>query len=143
MRPANQFPLSLNEMNFSPSSLIPDSPPNPAKREVRNSPLRYSSAPNRTRERSLRSNEAIGRALTSIDTGAVTNNSSAGLGFAGDSFASCPHATSDIAIAESPAAVEARKRRREGCTGLFLFERRRALRAMSHFIALRMQPAPG
>ncbi len=80
MRPVNQVPLSLKEMKRSPlgSSRNPDSPPKPRNLEVRTSPLRYSSEPNRTRARSLVSNEAIGRALTSIETGAATENSSGG-----------------------------------------------------------------
>jgi hypothetical protein len=115
MLPVNQFPLSLNEMKRSPlaSSRIPDKPPKPGNREVRTSPLRYSSAPNRTRARSLRSNEVIGRALTSIGTGAGTENSSGRIGFAGGCVAGCVHATPDIAIVEHPAAVDVRKRRRE------------------------------
>jgi hypothetical protein len=46
-------------------------------------PLRYSSSPNRTRDRSRVSNEGSGRALTSIETGAVTENSSGTGGFGG------------------------------------------------------------
>ena len=47
------------------------------------SPLRYSSSPNRRRDRSRVSNEGSGRALTSIETGAVTENSSGTVGFGG------------------------------------------------------------
>src|SRR5487761_2291066 len=147
MRPVNQFPLSLNEMKRSPfgSSRIPDSPPKPWKPEVRTSPLRYSSAPNRTRERSPGSKTGIGRAWTSIETGAATGNSSGGTGFARGSVASCPHAIPGIAIVDSPAAVDVRKRRRERCAGSFLMLRRRfcAVPATGHPMALRMQPAPG
>ena len=85
MRPVNQLPLSLMAMKRSPlaSSRKPDSPPKPRNREVRISPLRYSSEPNRTRERSRVSNDGIGRALTSIETGAATENSSGAIGFGG------------------------------------------------------------
>ena len=85
MRPVNQPPLSLMAMKRSPlaSSRRPDNPPKPRNREVRISPLRYSSSPNRTRERSRVSNEGSGRALTSIETGAVTENSSGTAGFGG------------------------------------------------------------
>jgi hypothetical protein len=78
MRPVNQLPLSLSAMKRSPlaSSRRPDNPPKPRNRDVRMSPLRYSSEPNRTCERSRVSNDGSGRALTSIETGAVTENSS-------------------------------------------------------------------
>ena len=86
MRPVNQLPLSLMAMKRSPfgSSRNPDNPPKPRNREVRISPLRYSSAPNRTRERSRVSKDGSGRALTSIETGAVTVNSSGAAGFCAD-----------------------------------------------------------
>ena len=114
MRPVNQLPLSLKEMKRSPlaSSRNPDSPPKPRKGEVRISPLRYSSLPNRTCERSRVSNDGSGRALTSIETGAVTEYSSGTTGFGGGCVASCARAMSGIARAESPAAVDVRKRRR-------------------------------
>ena len=85
MRPVNQLPLSLMEMKRSPfaSSRNPDSPPKPRNRDVRISPLRYSNDPNRTRVRSRVSNAGIGRALTSIETGAVTENSSGTVCFGG------------------------------------------------------------
>src|SRR5580700_11195568 len=146
MLPVNQVPLSLNEMKRSPlaSSRIPDSPPKPGKREVSTSPLRYSSAPNRTRARSPGSNAGIGRAFTSIETGAATENSSGATGFAGGCVASCARAMSDIAIVENPAAVDVRKRRRERLRCLSrLMARRQSLSAMGHLVALRMQPAPG
>src|SRR6266404_4921112 len=76
MRPVNQLPLSLTEMKRSPlasSHRHADSPPKPGKREVSTSPPRYSSAPKRTRWGSRGSKEGIGRALTSIATGAVTD----------------------------------------------------------------------
>ena len=114
MRPVNQLPLSLNEMKRSPlaSSRNPDSPPKAGNREVKASPLRYSSDPKRTRVRSLRSNGAIGRALTSIETGAATENSSGGSGFGGGSVADCARASSGIAMVESPIVPDIRKRRR-------------------------------
>jgi len=87
MRPVNQLPLSLMEMNRSPlaSSRSPDSPPKPGKREVRTSPLRYSSLPKRIWERSRLSNDGSGRALTSIETGAVAGFGSGTSGFGGRS----------------------------------------------------------
>src|ERR1019366_6472321 len=94
------------------SSRNPDSPPKPRNPEVRISPLRYSSEPNRRCERSRVSNEGIGRALTSIETGAATENSSAVACFGGGWVASCARANCGIAIVESPAAVDCRKRRR-------------------------------
>src|SRR5665213_4273324 len=114
MRPVNQAPLSLNEMNRSPlaSSRNPDSPPKPGNRDVKASPLRYSSDPKRTRVRSLRSNEAIGRALTSIETGADTEYSSGAVGFGGGSVAACALAIRGTAMIESPATPDIRKRRR-------------------------------
>src|SRR5258705_11445721 len=113
MRPVNQLPLSLMAMKRSPfgSSRRPDKPPNPRNEEVRISPLRYSSASKRTRERSRVSNDGNGRALTSIATGAVTEYSS-GLYFGGRSNAVCAGANCGSATAESPAAVDFRKRRR-------------------------------
>src|SRR5580700_305322 len=114
MRPVNQLPLSLKEMKRSPlaSSRNPDSPPKPGKGEVRISPLRYSSLPNRTWERSRVSNDGSGWALTSIATGAVTEGSSGRSGFAGGCVADCACAPAGISSAESPAAVDVRKRRR-------------------------------
>src|ERR1700694_2445581 len=114
MRPVNQLPLSLIEMKRSPlaSSRKPDSPPKPRNGEVRISPLRYSSDPNRTCWRSRVSNEGSGRALTSIETGAATEYLSGGIVFGGGCVASCAHAKPGTAIAESPAAVDFRKRRR-------------------------------
>src|SRR6516225_5262577 len=111
MRPVNQFPWSLNDMKRSPlaSRRIPDSPPKPEKGDVRTSPLQYSSAPNRTRVWSFRSNEAIDLALTSIDTGDGTISS----GKAGERVAICGQARSDAAMVESPTAADLRKRRRE------------------------------
>ena len=50
----------------------PDNPPKPRNGEVRTRPLRYSSDPKRTCERSRMSNDGIGRALTSIFAGAMT-----------------------------------------------------------------------
>jgi len=82
-------------MNRSPflSRRRPDKPPKPRNREVRISPLRYSSEPNRTRERSRVSNDGIGRALTSIETGVVTENWSGveGWAAAGRRSAPAPH----------------------------------------------------
>src|SRR5258706_3680342 len=98
-----------------------DSPPKPGKREVSTSPLRYSSAPKRVRWGSRGSKAAIGRALTSIATGAATENSSGRVRFGGG----CARAPG-IAIAESPAADDSRKRRR----------------VMGTRMLLRMQPAP-
>src|SRR6267142_458173 len=117
MRPVNQLPLSLIEMKRSPlaSSRNPDSPPKPRKLEVRTSPLRYSSEPNRTRARSRVSKAGIGRALTSIETGAATENWSGTGCFGGGCVASCARAISGIAADKSPAAVDFSKRRREKC----------------------------
>src|SRR5438445_4032348 len=114
MRPVNQLPWSLKEMKRSPlgSSLMPDSPPKPRKPEVRINPLRYSSEPNRTWERSRVSNEGNGRALTSIDTGDEIENSSGTTCFGGGSVASCACTMLGNAVAESPAAVAFTKRRR-------------------------------
>src|SRR3990170_3275230 len=94
------------------SSRNPDSPPKPRNREVMISPLRYSSPPNRVRVRSPVLKDGSGRALTSIDTGAVTVNSSGVRGFGGGVVASCAAAMPGIARLESPAAVDFRKRRR-------------------------------
>src|SRR5580704_18096889 len=115
MRPVNQLPLSLKEMKRSPlaSSRIPDNPPKPRNGEVRISPLRYSSEPNRTCERSRLSNEGSGRALTSIETGAPTENSSGVTGFGGGWVADCARAVPGSARVENAAAVDFRKRRRE------------------------------
>src|SRR6202162_3663320 len=117
MRPVNQLPLSLKEMKRSPlaSSRKPDSPPKPGKREVRISPLRYSSLPNRIWERSRVSKYGSGRALTWIETGAVTECVSPAGDFGGGWVAGCASAMADIACAESPAAVDIRKRRRVRC----------------------------
>src|ERR1700721_4786798 len=111
MRPVNQLPLSLNEMKRSPlaSSRNPDSPPKPGNREVRASPLRNSSDPKRRCVRSLRSNEAIGRALTPIETGAVTEYSSGGSGFGGGSVADCAPASSGTPMGERPTVGDLRK----------------------------------
>src|ERR1700745_2126921 len=117
MRPVNQFPWSLNEMKRSPagSRRMPDSPPKPGKEDVSTSPLRYSRAPNRTREWSCRSNDAIGRAWTSIDTGDGTKNAPGGTGLADERLSACARARSDMATIEIAAAVDRRKRRREKC----------------------------
>src|SRR6202012_650614 len=114
MRPVNQLPLSLNEMKRSPlpSSRSPDSPPKPGNDEVSTRPLRYCSEPNRRCERSRMSNEAIGRALTSIATGAATAAGPGGSGFAGGWIADCPDAMPGTA-AKQTAAADWRKRRRE------------------------------
>src|ERR1700686_1724303 len=114
MRPVNQLPLSLIEIKRSPlaSTRNPDSPPKPRKPEVRISPLRYSSAPNRTWERSRLSKAGSGRALLPIETGAAAEDRSKGAGFGGGAVASWAHAISGIASAENPAAVDVRKRRR-------------------------------
>src|SRR5579871_4958675 len=98
MRPANQLPLSLREMNRSPlaSSRIADNPPKPRKGEVSTNPLRHSSAPKRTCERSRGSKEEIGRALTSIETGAVTKVSSFGFAGAGENCARSEEHTSEL-----------------------------------------------
>src|SRR5690349_3470469 len=112
MRPVNQPPLSLIAMKRSPlaSSLRPDRPPKPRNGEVRISPLRNDSEPNRTCERSRVSNEASGRALTSIETGAVTEYSS-GLYFGGFCTAVCARSGAACMAANAPAA-DVRKRRR-------------------------------
>src|SRR5258707_9632846 len=114
MRPVNQVPRSLKEIKRSPlaSSRNPDNPPKPGKAEVSTNPLRYSSAPNRTRAWSLVSKKGIGRDLTSIEAGAVTETLSDGSGFGGGCVASCARAISGTAATESPAAVKFRKRRR-------------------------------
>src|SRR6202034_4920480 len=113
MPPVKQLPLLPNEMKRSPlaSSRNPDSPPKAGNREVRASPLRNSSDPKRRCVRSLRSNEAIGQALTSIETGAVTEYSSGGSGFGGGSVADCARASSGTAMVESPMVLDIRKRR--------------------------------
>jgi len=114
MRPVNQCPLSLNDIKRSPlgSSRNPDNPPKRGKGEVRTSPLRYSSAPNRVRSWSWRSNQGIGLALTSIDIGASPEALSAELGDTGG-VANCALAVPETAAAERPAAAICRKRRRE------------------------------
>src|ERR1700728_1088351 len=127
--PVNQLPLSLNEIKRSPlgSSRRPDSPPKPGKREVSTSPLRYSSEPKRVCARSFGSKDGIGRALTSIDTTSVTENSSGGIGFCGGWVACCARATSASTTVESPAAADFRKWRRERSrTSLRLMVSRRA-----------------
>src|SRR6478609_4774310 len=115
MRPVNQSPLSLNEMKRSPlrSSRSPDNPPKPGKGEVSTRPLRYCSEPNRRCERSRMSNDGIGRAVTLIATGALTETAPGASGFAGGSIADCACASPAIAADERPAAAEVRKRRRE------------------------------
>src|SRR5882672_11203062 len=120
------------EIKRSPlvSSRHPDSPPKPRKPEVRISPLRYASDPNRTRARSRVSNDGIGRALTSIETGAATENSSGTGGFGGACTAVCARAICGTAIAESPAAVDVRKPRRERYSRLMV--RRRACAVSNH-----------
>src|SRR5882757_7829590 len=132
MRPVNQLPLSEIAMKRSPlaSSLIPDSPPKPRKDEVRINPLRYCSEPNRVRARSRVSNDAIGRALTSIATGVSTENSSGLIGFGGGCTAVCADATAGTAAVESPAAAKFRKRRRLRC--LILMVRRRVCAVSNH-----------
>src|SRR5260221_3812097 len=102
------------EIKRSPlaSSRSPDSPPKPRKGEVRISPLRYSSAPKRTREWSRVSKKGIGLALTSIETGALTEYSSGTAGFGGGCVASCARAKPGIAASESPTAEDLRQRRR-------------------------------
>src|SRR6185295_13474527 len=109
MRPVNQLPLSLIAMNCSPlaSSRHPDNPPKPRNGEVRTRPERYCNAPKRVRERSRVSNDEIGRAWTSIEAGAATENSSGARGFA-DGFVACAYAMDGI----NPAAAEATNRRR-------------------------------
>src|SRR5229473_7055721 len=135
MRPVNQLPLSLTAMKRSPlasNHRHADSPPKQGKREVSTSPLRYCSAPKRTREGSRGSKEAIGRALTSIETGAVTENSSGAARFGGACVASCARAMPGSATTESPAADDLRKRRRLRCGGSFLMVRRRACAVSNH-----------
>src|SRR5579871_5996020 len=111
MRPVNQWPWSLNEMKRWPraSSRNPDNPPKRGKDEVSTSPLRYSNAPKRVRSWSWRSNQRMGRALTSIETGASA--STVELAEAGDAT-NCALAIPGTAIADRPAAI-LRKRRRE------------------------------
>src|SRR6202035_4840685 len=115
MRPVNQLPLSLKEMKRSPlaSSRNPDSPPKPGKPEVRISPLRYSSLPNRTWERSLVSNDGNGGAFPSIETGAAAPGSAGASGFAGGWIADCARQMPGITASEIPAAVDFSRRRRE------------------------------
>src|SRR5262249_33477521 len=93
------------------SSRRPDNPPKPRYFEVSTRPLRNSSAPKRTRERSRVSKPASGRAFTSIETGAVTEYSS-GLYFGGFCTAVCATARFGNACARNPAAVAVSKRRR-------------------------------
>src|ERR1700742_4567913 len=113
MRPVNQVPLSLNEMKRSPfaSSRSPDSPPKPGNGDVSTRPLRYCSEPNRRCERSRMSNEAIGRALTSIATGAANAAGSGGSGLAGGWIADCPDAMPGTAAKETAAADWSKRRR--------------------------------
>ena len=85
----------------------PDNPPKPANGDVSTRPLRYSSDPNRTCERSRGSNAGMGRAWTSTPTGAAAENSSGLICLA------CADAARGIAAAASPVAVHSRKRRRE------------------------------
>src|SRR5579859_1211278 len=114
MRPVNQCPLSLKDIKRSPfaSSRHPDSPPNRGKDDVSTSPLRNSSAPNRTRPWSCRSNQGMELALTSIDTGAGLELSSDWPGETGGGT-NCALATLDAAAADKPAAASCRKARRE------------------------------
>src|SRR5947207_675888 len=132
MRPVNQLPLSLMAMKRSPlgAKRSPDKPPKPRKGEVRISPLRYSSEPNRTRARSRVSNEGSGLALTSIETGVVTENSSGFTRFGGRSSAVCADAMPGSASTENPAAVDVRKQRRERCQPLMV--RRRSCAVSNH-----------
>src|SRR3954470_1322115 len=132
MRPVNQPPLSLMAMKRSPlaSSRRPEKPPKPRNREVRINPLRYSNDPYRTFERSLVSNDGSGRALTSIETGAVTEYSSGFASRGGRSTAVCADVTCGGASVENPAAVDLRKRRRESCQ--FLMVRRRTCAVSNH-----------
>src|SRR4051812_31979882 len=113
MRPVNQPPLSEMAMKRSPlaSSRRPDKPPKPRNPEVSTSPLRNSSAPKRTRERSRVSKPASGRAFTSIEAGAVTEYSS-GLYFGGFCTAVCAAIRCGSASPTNPTAVAVSKRRR-------------------------------
>src|SRR5581483_1289333 len=115
MRPVNQLPLSLSAMKCSPlaSRRMPDRPPKPGKDEVSTSPLRYSSEPKRTCERSRGSKEAIGRAFTAIATGSVTECSWMAADLADSWVAACASAKPGPDAAESPAADISRNRRRE------------------------------
>src|SRR6185437_11278618 len=114
MRPVNQLPLSLKEMKRCPllSSLMPDKPPNPGKLEVSTRPLRNCSEPNRTREWSRGSNEGIGRALTSIETGEAMECSSGIACLEDGPAADCARASAGKAASDNPAAADFRKRRR-------------------------------
>src|SRR5262245_4330799 len=114
MRPVNQPPLSEMAMKRSPfaSSRRPDNPPKPRKGEVSTSPLRNSSSPKRTRERSRVSKPASGRAFTSIETGSVTEFSSVFARFGGGCTAVCAHARSGNTCATNPAAAACSKPRR-------------------------------
>src|ERR1700722_10588751 len=105
MRPVNQVPLSLKEINRSPfgSSRSPDSPPKPLNFEVSTSPLRYCSEPNRTCEWSRRSKNGIGWKATSIDMGEEGKNFSR---------ATSDWARTDVAETERPATAPTSKRRR-------------------------------
>src|SRR5579883_547975 len=122
MRPVNQPPLSLSATKRSPlaSSRTPDSPPNPGNDEVSTRPLRYSSEPKRICERSRGSKEAIGRALTSIERGAVTECSSMAADLAGGRIADCASTCPGLNATESPAADISTKRRRESPVPIYL-----------------------
>src|SRR5690348_14303142 len=113
MRPVNQPPLSEMAMKRSPlaSRRRPDSPPKPRNPDVSTRPLRNSSSPKRVRDRSRVSKPASGRALTSIETGAVTEYSS-GLYFGGGRNAVCAVARFGSASPRNPAAAVVSKRRR-------------------------------
>src|SRR5262245_25404860 len=114
MRPVNQLPLSEMAMKRSPftPSRKPDNPPKPRKGEVSTSPLRNSSSPKRTRERSRVSKPAMGRAFTSIETGSVTEYSSVLARFGGGCTAACASARSGKTCATNPAAAASSKPRR-------------------------------
>jgi hypothetical protein len=73
--PVNQLPLSLMAMKPSPlaSSRRPEIPPKSRYFEVSTSPLRYCSEPKRRWVRSRVSKEGIGRASTSMETGALAD----------------------------------------------------------------------
>src|SRR6266700_3452128 len=135
MRPVPQLHFSLKAKKRAPlaASRNADSPPKPRKREVRTSPLRNSNAPKRTWERSRGSKAAIGRALTSIVTGAVTENSSATADLGTGWTAACGRAPEGIASVVTPAAAEMRKWRREKSNScFFLMVRRRACAVSNH-----------
>src|ERR1700751_715552 len=122
MRPVHQLPLSLSAMKRSPLALrrMPDSPPKPGKDEVSTSPLRYSSEPKRTCEWSCGSKSGIGRALTSIEAGALTECSATAVDLAGGRVVDCARPRSGPNTTENPAADISRKRRREKVAGIYL-----------------------